>query len=62
MQWDDPGWMPGAHLSHSITALLGCSEERKTLTEGWWVEIWAGRDHLPITVMGKTDLTWGKLL
>jgi len=38
--------------------LLSWTGERNT-TEGSWVEIRTGRDHPPVTVMGKTDLTWG---
>jgi len=28
--------------------------------KGLWVEVRTGRDHLAITVMDKTDLTWEK--
>jgi len=29
------------------------------MMKGSWIEIRAGRDHSPVTVMGKTDSTWG---
>ena len=32
---------------------------RENITKGSWVEIRTGRDHSLITVMGKTDSTWG---
>ena len=53
----DPGWMPGAHQSCSITPLLSWTEG-ENITKGSWVKIRTGRDDSPITVMGKTDSTW----
>lgn len=34
-------------------------QERENVTQGSWVGIRAGRDPSPVTVMGKTGLTWG---
>jgi len=38
------------------------AQGRENTTKGWWVEIRAGRDHSAITVTGKTDSAWGKLI
>jgi len=32
---------------------------RENTTKGSWVEIRAGRDHSPTTIMGETYLAWG---
>jgi len=34
-------------------------QRRENTTKGSWVKIRRGRDHSPITIMGKTHLTWG---
>ena len=47
-----------ATLSLPSSAGQGRENRRKNL----WVEISTGRDHSPITVMGKPDSTWGKLI
>uniref|UniRef100_A0A8B9MHG9 Pleckstrin homology domain containing A1 n=1 Tax=Accipiter nisus TaxID=211598 RepID=A0A8B9MHG9_9AVES len=44
----------------SLTSPAGQGRENKTKCS--WVEKRTGRDHSLITVMGKTDLTWGKLI
>ncbi|KAK0675839.1 DOP1 protein, partial [Pygoscelis papua] len=44
---------------HSITPPPQLDRGEKNTTKGLWVEIRTGRDHSAITVMGKTDLTWG---
>ena len=59
--WVDPGWMSGAHQSHSITPPSSAGQRRENITKGSWVEIRTGSGHLPITVTGKTDSVWGKL-
>jgi len=51
--------MPGAHQSHSITRPPQLDRGDKNVIKGSWVERRTGRDHSPITVMGKTDSTWG---
>lgn len=56
--WVDLVWAPGAQQSYFITALLSWAKERKC-NEGPWVKISAGRDHSPVTIIGKTDCTWG---
>jgi len=40
---------------------LPCSagQGRENVAKGSWVEIRTGRDRSPVTVMGKTRLTWG---
>lgn len=30
--------------------------------KGLWIEIRTGRDHMPITIMGKTNSVWVKLI
>ena len=59
MPWCVPGWRwAGAHPaapSLPSTARQG----RENVTKGWWVEIRTGGDHSPVTIMGKTDSTWG---
>jgi len=35
---------------------------RENTTKGLWGKIRTGRDHSPITIMGKTDSVWGKLI
>ena len=35
---------------------------RKNKKKSSWLKIRTGRDHSPITVTGKTDLTWGDYL
>lgn len=32
---------------------------RQNMMKSLWVEIQTGRDHPAVTVIGKTDLTWG---
>ena len=56
----DPGWMPGAHQSRSITHLLGWTGERKYNKELVGRDK-DRRDHSSIIVTGKTDSAWGKL-
>ena len=34
----------------------------ENIMKGSWVEIRTGRDHSAITITGKTDSTWGKLI
>jgi len=34
-------------------------QARRNIMKGSWVEIRAGRDHSPITIMGKTDSAFG---
>lgn len=34
-------------------------QERENIMKGSWVKIRTGRDHSPVTAMGKTDLAWG---
>lgn len=51
------GWMPGAHQSCSITPLFDWRGEKK-FNERLTAEVKAGRDHSPITVMGKTNSAW----
>ena len=43
----------------SLTSSAG--QGRENITKGSWVEIRTGRDPSPITITGKTDLTWGKI-
>jgi len=47
--------------------LLCCSpssagQGRENKSKGSWVEIRTGKDYTPITITGKTDLTWGRLI
>jgi len=37
-------------------------QRRENIMKGLWVEIRTGRDRSPITAMGKTDLTCGKII
>jgi len=60
--WVDAGWSAGAHQSRSVTSPAQQERGRENMPVGSWVEIRTERDHSPITVMGKTDLTWGKLI
>lgn len=53
LPWVDPGWM----LYPSSSQL----DRRENIMKGSLLEIRSGRDHSPITVMGKPDLTWGKV-
>ena len=41
----------------SLTSSAG--QGRENITTGSWVKIRTGRDHSAITIMGKTDSTWG---
>lgn len=51
-----PGWMPGAHESCSVTPLISWAGEKNKI-KCLWVEIRAGGNNL--AVMGTTDLTQG---
>jgi len=46
----------------ALSLHFSAGQGRKNMTKGLWVEIRTGRDHSPITITGKTDLTWGKLI
>jgi len=35
---------------------------RENTTKGLWIEVWIGKDYSPITIMGKPDSTWEKLI
>jgi len=41
--------------------LLKWTGKKKNTVEGSWAKIKTGRDHSPITVTDKTDLTWGEI-
>lgn len=57
--WIAPGWNPGALQSHSYFSASG--EGRRNITKDSWVKIRTGRYESPVTITGKTDLTWGKI-
>lgn len=49
--------------TEAAPSLLSSVERgRGNITKCSWIEIRAGKDHLPISIMGKTDLTLGKLI
>jgi len=48
---------PPKLLCHSPSS---AGEGRGNMTKGLRVELRAGRDHSPIIIMNKTDLTWGE--
>lgn len=52
------GWhqVPTKLLSHSTFSGQGKKTQRKLLGGG------EDREHLPVTVMGKTDSTWEKMI
>ena len=56
--------LTGCQVPTKATLSLPSSagQGRENITKGSWVEIRTGRDHSPITVTGRTDLTWGKLI
>jgi len=56
--WVDPGWTAGAHQSHFISPILAWTGDKK-YNERLVVKVRTGKDHSQITIMGKTDLTWG---
>lgn len=58
--WVDPGKTTVAHQNHSITSHLSWTRGERIYQKGSWVKIRTERDHSPATVMGKTDLTYGK--
>ena len=58
--WVDPGGMPGAHQSCSITRLLPWTGETKYKKRLVGQDKEGQGDHSAITITGKTDLTWGK--
>jgi len=45
---------PVKPLCHSPSST---GQGRKNTIKGSWVEITTGRDHSPVTIMGKTDST-----
>jgi len=47
--------VPTKATSLSLPSSAGQGEKRK----GSWVEIKTGKDHLQVTIMDKTNLTWG---
>lgn len=56
--WTDPGWIPAADQSYSVTELLTWIGERKCNTR------LMGRDkdrERSVTVTSKKGLTWGDL-
>ena len=46
----------------SLTIPSQTGQSEKVRWKCSWVEIRGQGDHLPVTVPGKTDLTWGKLI
>ena len=43
----------------SPSLLSAAGQGRENVTKGLWVKIRLGRDHSPVTVAGKTDMTGG---
>ena len=49
------------HTKATLSLPASAEQGRENIMKGLWVKIRTGRDHLPITIMGKTDSAWGKL-
>jgi len=47
-----------AALSHPSSAGQG----RQNIMKSSWFKLRTGRDHSPVTIMGKTDSAWGELI
>lgn len=54
----DLGWTSGVLPKLSYPLFLSWAGQRKSNKSLRMVNLWTGRDHSPVTVMGKTDLTW----
>lgn len=63
LQVSDGLTLAGYWVPTKSALLLPFSAEhgREDTTKGSWIEIRAGRNHSAITVMGKSDSTWGKI-
>jgi len=60
--WLDLDWMPGAHQAPLSLPSSAGKGGGKIRWKGSGGKIRTGRDHLPVTVTGITDSTWGKLV
>lgn len=48
--------LQGAHQA-TLSQPSSDGREKGYITKGWWVQKRAGRDHSPVTIMGRTHLT-----
>jgi len=56
--------LAGCQVANKAALLLppSAGQWRANIMKASWVEIRTGRDHSPVTIMGKTDSAWGKLI